>query len=218
MNIEYVDHLGSDTYVVDAARVSFAKTAENYSDEANEKLIRYLADHSHWTPFAHCQVTFRIQMPIYIARQHFKHIVGSVKNETSRRYVQSRPTFYWPEWQAAPTDGVKQGSGGSANCAVKAEADMHLASIIDKCRSTYDALLSLGVAPEQARCVLPLNLMTEFIDTGSLIYWARVYNQRSGNFGHPQSEWWHWCTLLNEKMQELFPVSWRALTDDSVDA
>ena len=117
-HVEYIEHMGSDLTVVNVARVSFAKTGEWETTEdgtrvlsqRDQRLIKYLAQHNHWTPFAHPQITLRIKAPIFVRTQLFKHKVGFTENEISRRYVTNEPEFYTPDWRAAPTDGAKQGS------------------------------------------------------------------------------------------------------------
>lgn len=212
MRIQYVDHMGSDLTVVNSARVSFGKTVESM-EHKDEKLIRYLATNNHWTPFAHAQVTMRLKMPIFLARQHFKHIVGSVKNEVSRRYVSTEPEFYYPEWRQKPDGSIKQGSGSVIEEGVAmASIGYHYDKLIDTAEETYKVMLEMGVAPEQARMVLPQSMFTEFVDTGSLVYWARMYKQR-GRDTHAQSEWYPLMDQLNETMLNLFPVCWKELTD-----
>jgi len=107
--VQYVMHMGDDLTVVNAARVSFNKESEAFS-EKDAKLINYLAKHKHWTPFAHPQITLRIKAPIFIRTQLFKHKVGFVENEVSRRYVSDTPEVYCPQWRSKPTNGAKQGS------------------------------------------------------------------------------------------------------------
>lgn len=112
MDVEYIDHMGSDERVVDAARVSFDKEATNYTEEQNRALIHYLAKHGHWTPFSAPQITLRLTVPIFVARQDFKHQIGFTRNEVSRRYVDDTPEFFVPdEWRIRPEGSVKQGSG-----------------------------------------------------------------------------------------------------------
>lgn len=212
MKIQYVDHMGSDDTVVDAARVSFSKLAYNYADEKNMKLIKYLAKNNHWTPFAHPQITMRVKVPIFIARQYFKHIVGSVKNEVSRRYVSDKPEFYYPEWRARPAESIKQGAGDYTDSITFDAANVRYQNALSACQEAYDCLLDLNIAPEQARMILPQSMYTEFVDTGSLVYWARMYKQRSD--GHAQSEWYELMEELHLVMSDLFPVSWRELTPD----
>jgi len=121
-SVEYVDHMGSDLSVVNAARVSFAKQSvwQNDSDgwiegklyDKDAKLISYLAKHGHWSPFAHNSISLRIKAPIFVARQLVKHQVGLVWNEVSRRYVDDEPEFYFPDvWRGKP-ENAKQGSSG----------------------------------------------------------------------------------------------------------
>jgi len=212
MKLEYISHMGGDDLIADAARVSMNKTADQYKPEQNEGLIKYLVREGHWSPLAHPQVSFRVEMPIFLARQYFKHIVGSVKNEVSRRYVQSEPTFFRPEWRHAPKGSVKQGSGEPIDMASNDYTlfnDIYEHALHD-CQTTYDNLINWGVAPEQARMVLPQSMMTEIVDTGSLVYWSRMYQQRTDP--HAQKEWLLLMKPLNIKMLELFPISWAELT------
>lgn len=211
MNLAYISHMGSDEMVVDAARVSFNKLSSSYTADQNQKLIKYLAKHNHWSPFAHPQIQFRVKIPIFLARQSFKHIVGSVKNEVSRRYVQSEPEFYIPEWRKAPQGSAKQGSGEFVDDLNNVILQTALMVHHDKCKEFYDILISKGIAPEQARMVLPQSMYTEYVDTGSLAYWARVYKQRTDP--HAQKEWKPLTDTLNTEMTRLFPVSWKVLTE-----
>ena len=110
MNVELIDKMGSDLSVVNAARVSFAKIKDKF-DNKDERLIKYLAEHNHWSPFAHASMSFRIKAPVFVARQLVKHQVGLSWNEVSRRYVDSKPEFYIPfMWRKRPDESIKQGS------------------------------------------------------------------------------------------------------------
>ena len=206
---EYINHLGSDNTVADSARVSFDKRAELYSAEANAKLIKYLAAHAHTTPFTHPQITLRETVPIFIARQRFKHVVGFTYNETSRRYVDSTPEFYTPDvWRKRPSDNAKQGSGGKHPSTLvwqeiyKAQVSFAL--------ETYKRMINEGVAPEQARMILPQSMMTSYYVTGSLAAFARMFNQRTDP--HAQKEIQDLAIQIGEIIQPLYPVSWEALT------
>jgi thymidylate synthase (FAD) len=178
-HVEYVDHMGSDLTVVNAARVSFNKESDWGVDEAakkrltdsgsrfdenelrvlpqkDERLIAYLAKHKHWTPFAHPQITLRIKAPIFVRTQLFKHKVGMVENEVSRRYVTDEPQFYTPDWRAAPTDGAKQGSSDFVDDPMLVdEMDVMFNRVVLEALDAYNRVLARGVAPEQARAVLP---------------------------------------------------------------
>ena len=110
MQVTLINSMGTDQTVVDAARVSFAKKAENYTEAQNEKLIQYLARHNHWTPFGHAQATFHIEAPVFVARQLVKHQVGLVWNEVSRRYVDDSPRFFSPSSWRPRSEDKKQGS------------------------------------------------------------------------------------------------------------
>lgn len=211
MKLTYKTHLGSDTYIVDTARVSFSKEASQYTEEQNIKLLKYLAKHEHWSPFAHPQISIHVKIPIFMARQWFKHIVGSVKNEVSRRYVDSEPEFWIPnEFRSRSTSGAKQGSGEPSPNGEAASHIYNLAIVQAKCQ--YNTLIHLGVCPEQARAVLPLATYTEFIDTGSLYYWSRIYNQRSDTTA--QKEWETLTNQLDTIIRPLFPQAWEVLTGE----
>lgn len=208
MKAEYIDHMGSDDRIVDAARVSFHKEASNYSPEQNNKLLTYLATHGHFTPFTHPQITLRYTVPIFVARQEFKHIVGFTRNEVSRRYVDDTPEFFEPDvWRSRPEGGLKQGSGG----AHKASSffDRHYQDVLDRALYTYDIMIREGVAPEQARMVLPQSMYTSYYVTGSLAAFARFYNQRSDS--HAQVEIQQLAEQVHEIIAPLYPVSWAAL-------
>jgi len=213
--------MGSDLRVVNAARVSFDKVSTweksdyNLNDqslvnvllEKDAKLIRYLAKNKHWTPFGHCQATFRIKAPIFVARQLEKHQVGMVWNEVSRRYVDSDPEFYRPNFWRARADNAKQGSSDWEvtffDCpATTSESEAILA---------YKTLLDADVCPEQARMVLPQSMYTEWYWTGSLAAWARVCHLRLDR--HTQKETQDVAKMLDKEMEKLYPISWEALME-----
>jgi thymidylate synthase (FAD) len=208
--VQYVSHMGDDLTVVNAARVSFSKESEEFG-ERDEKLINYLAKHNHWTPFAHPQITLRIKAPISIRTQLFKHKQGFVENEVSRRYVTNEPEFYIPQWRSKPTNGAKQGSEDFIDHDAMTE---HLTQIyeesIAKAHGYYNFLIGSGVAPEQARFILPQGTYTEWWWTGSLAAYARVYALRSDP--HAQWEVRQYADAISTLIEPLFPVSWKALT------
>jgi len=217
--VELVECMGSDLTVVNAARVSFNKEATLQTDQKGNKilsdkdfkLIRYLADHEHWTPFAHPQITLRIKAPISIRTQLFKHKVGFVENEISRRYVSYEPDLYFPYFRGKPTTGAKQGSEDFiTDIRLKEEIDRKYREAAEKCVEIYDELLASGVAPEQARFVLPQGVYTEWWWTGSLSAYARVYTQRINP--HAQWEVREYAKAIGEIIEPLFPESWLALT------
>jgi thymidylate synthase (FAD) len=202
--------MGTDSTVVDSARVSFAKEASNYTQEQNNKLISYLAKHKHFTPFTHPQVTLHIQCPIFVARQDFKHVVGFSRNEVSRRYVDTEPTFFDPTWRGRAAN-LKQGSAATITDPLHVwKLDKAYNKAIKTCIEAYNNLLSSGVAPEQARIVLPVSLMTEYYTTGSLAAWARAYKLRTDS--HAQQEIQDLYVQVGQILSELYPVSWAALT------
>jgi thymidylate synthase (FAD) len=201
MNVNLIDVMGTDLSVVNAARVSFAKESNEFSDK-DAKLINYLAKHNHWSPFGHASLQFRIKAPIFVARQLVKHQVGLVWNEVSRRYVDDEPEFYIPENWRLKADDKKQGSSDET---IKYSID----STMEYVKQTYDNLLKADVAPEMARMVLPQNLYTEWYWSGSLMAFARVCNLRC----KPDTQWETQliAEMINLKSEELFPISWKAL-------
>lgn len=267
---EYLDHMGTDLTVCNAARTSFGKESvwdyEPYDVPSKEdptkmvparyrravlkptdaNLIRFLATgyrtsewedfliqvegtvvngtakdltdllHAykrkaqHWAPFAHPQLQIRISLPIFLARQFVKHQVGAVWSEESRRYISDEPGVWFPsEWHTRPDD-VKQGSGA---------AHVHQQDVADAARAAtasslhaYNDLLAAGVAPEEARTILPLNMMTTVTWTGSLLFWSRVCNQRLD--GHAQLAAQELAKKITAIAKPLFPVSWAALVGE----
>ena len=208
-SVELVDFMGSDLSVVNAARVSFAKVSDEFSDK-DAKLISYLAKHGHWSPFAHNSISLRIKAPIFVARQLVKHQVGLVWNEVSRRYVDDEPEFYFPEvWRGKP-ENAKQGSGKDFKPLVNLQFHLAAKAACEEALARYLELVDKDVAPEQARMVLPQNTMTEWIWTGSLMAFARVCKQRLD--AHAQLETQEVAKKINDIVEPLFPVSWKALT------
>ena len=216
MEVNLIDKMGSDLSVVNAARVSFAKISEwetiphagptegalKYEDE---RLIKYLAKHGHWTPFGHGSLQFHIKAPVFVARQLVKHQVGLVWNEVSRRYVNSEPEFYTPEvWRGAP-ENKKQGSSD-----IKIDIDPNdFVRMYDSAKWMYEHLLEIGVCPEQARMVLPQSMMTEWYWSGTLYAFARVCNLRCKD--DAQKETQMVAKQIDVLTEEIFPYSWEAL-------
>ena len=219
IKVELIDKMGDDVSVVNAARVSFAKESEwQYSPEgkvlnnADKKLIKYLAEHNHWSPFSHAYASFRIKAPIFVARQLVKHTVGLSWNEVSRRYVSTEPEFYLPKTWRKAAENVKQGSSDEAvklhgsNSFASSPEDITLYSL-----ETYKYIIQQGVCAEQARMILPQNTMTEWIWSGSLYAFARVCNLRLDS--HTQKETQEVAQQISDYMKELFPVSWEVLVE-----
>ena len=209
MNVELIDIMGSDLTVANAARVSFNKHHTELQDN-DEKLIAYLAKHGHWTPFGHPQIQFRISAPIFVARQLTKHQVGLVWNEVSRRYVDSRPSFYITDkWRSKATD-KKQGSGDNLIPLDGWDYDYiqkaHVTAI-----DAYSHLLKKGVAPEQARMVLPQSMYTEWYWTGSLAAFARVCKLRLSE--DSQYETRQIAQKIAKITEPKFPISWKYLVN-----
>lgn len=228
IKVDLVDHMGTDLTVVNAARVSFDKASDwvdafgqaavdfdskqfqVFLSDADTKLIHYLAKHNHWSPFAHTSIQLRIKAPIFVARQLVKHQVGGVWNEVSRRYVDSEPEFFFPEvWRGRPTDGMKQGSSGAVTHVHGVLVSHGAQYAASTALGTYNQLIEGGVAPEQARMILPQNMMTEWYWTGSLMFFARVCKERLAPGA--QAETQDVASLIAREVELLFPVSWNAL-------
>lgn len=209
--VELMGVYGDDLMVVNAARVSFDNHHDKFTS-GDAGLIGYLAQHNHWTPFAHPQATFRVRCPIPIARQFFKSSVGFTYSEVSRRYVSGNPEYLEVDsWRSKPTGSAKQGSGKDVDR--QQYADIRYDKALIEAQSTYHVLLEHGVAPEQARLVLPQAAMTTFIVTGSLAAWARFCKQRLDP--HAQKEIQYVARSIDSIMFDLFPFSWLELVGDT---
>lgn len=178
MRAELLKILGDDDMVVDVARVSYDKLSDMFSPEQNTKLIYYLAKHSHWSPFAHAQLSFRVTAPIYVVRQLSKTQSGVVINEISGRYVDFSDTYYEIEQFRKQSTDSKQGSAEDLDVDDNKEALEIQEDVIDFCKQAYARMITLGVSKEQARSVLPLSLNTTMIWTGSLFSLIRICDQR----------------------------------------
>ena len=207
MEITLIDKMGTDLSVVNAARVSYAKTKDAFDVVKDEKLIKYLAEHEHWSPFAHASLQFRIKAPIFVARQLVKHQVGLVWNEVSRRYVDHAPELYKPDsWRGRPQNS-KQGSDGEVE--LDQTINYNMETTMQNCLVLYKSLLQKGVAPEQARMVLPQSMMTEWYWSGTLYAFARVCNLRCKP--DTQRETQEVANEIDRLTNEAFPRSWKHL-------
>lgn len=221
----YIDHMGSDLSVVNAARVSFGKKSHCEEtrwvdmgdwcgdmpvvDDKDTKLIHYLAKHKHYSPFGHCFSSFHIKAPIFVARQLVKHEYLRM-NEISRRYVDSEPEFYVPDvWRGRSKD-KKQGSDGVVELFYDDES--YLGEAQATAISMYQHLLKVGVAPEMARMVLPQSMYTEWYWSGSMDAFANMCNLRLKE--DTQYETRLVAQQIDKVMGELYPVSWKALVHD----
>ena len=209
--------MGSDLSVVNAARVSFSKESklewkekeysstmyEQVLSDKDKKLIKYLAEHNHWSPFGHASVQLHVKAPVFVARQLVKHQVGLVWNEVSRRYVNNEPEFYIPKvWRKKPEGSIKQGSSEET-------VEYDIAGTIEYTKQTYKNLLREGIAPEMARMVLPQNMYTEWYWSGTLYAFARVCELRCKDDSQRETRDVAW--EIDELAKEKFPVSWEAL-------
>lgn len=241
MQVDYIDHLGNDLTTSNSARVSFNKTREEFlfdgdprirpSGRSDESLIHDLAEEGHWTPFSHCVITLRETVPYAIARQRFKHMIGFTYSEVSRRYVSEEPEFFTPDiWRKKP-DTKKQGSSEepfsgyvfhefpnagqtqhTKHChGVDQGVEEVYSNFLDYALEVYTAMIDAGIAPEQARLVLPQSTYTSYYVTGSLAAFARAYKLRIGK--DAQKEIQSLAVRWDEIIRELYPVSWSALVD-----
>lgn len=244
MQAEYIDHMGDDLRVVNAARVSFDKESDweylnkdgevispkpNWTEdwdigidallpEKDVKLLKYLANHDHWSPFSHVMVTMRETVPIFVARQRFKHMVGFTYNEVSRRYVDDEPKFFVPEYWRKAAENKKQGSSDEPIYEFTYEGGTFLISkqyqwVLDRCEEFYNDCIEAGVAPEQARMVLPQSMYTSYYVTGSLPAWSRAYKLRSDE--HAQREIQDLAVEWNKVISNIEELkhSWKALIE-----
>jgi thymidylate synthase (FAD) len=219
IDVTYINHMGSDLSVVNAARVSFGKQSEwlprIHAGEEKQlpmkdlKLIKYLAKHKHYSPFGHCFASFHVRCPIYVHAQLEKHQYLRV-NTISRRYVDTPPTFYLPDPFRYKAEDKKQGSTGNANEAVMHDGFDHaLADHMEQSKKLYLEMIDRGIAPELARGWLPQAAFTEFYWSGSLDAFSAMCALRCKPDTQEESR--TVADLIDDQMMTLFPVSWEAL-------
>lgn len=208
--VELLHVMGDDLMVVNAARVSFAKESKQFSLQ-DGKLVQYLARNGHISPFFHPQIQFRLKMPIFVAREWFRHTVGFARNEVSRRYVDTPPEMYVPQELRERDPNLKQGSKESIveNNTAIVERLSEATKLAHEC---YTMLLDQKVAPEVARMILPQSMYTEFVETGSLYAYARLCKLRLDP--HAQLEIQLYAEAVSKALWEKFPVCWAALMGD----
>lgn len=210
MNVELIDNMGNDASIVNAARVSFAaEIGEERTLEQDERLIKYLASHNHWTPFAHTAITFRMKAAVPIRTQCFKHKQGFVENEESRRYINVRPEYYTPKFREA-CKNKKQGSGKPFNKAQQYVEENLYKDHMETSIKRYEDALTRGVCEEQARFYLPQGCVVNWYWTGSLAAYARFYKQRTDK--HAQKEIQELALEVGTRLAILYPVAWEELT------
>jgi len=226
IDVTYINHMGGDLSVVNAARVSFGKKssyengqlaekdrkliyylARQQLPEKDRKLIHYLARNKHTSPFGHCFASFHVRAPVFVARQLVKHKFLRW-NEISRRYVNTPPEFYEPQWREA-AENKKQGSGDTMGKGERKPVENKYEQLTKGAARTYRRMLELGVCEEQARMVLPQSMMTEWYWSGSLDAFADMCHLRCKP--DTQAESREVAELIEDQMMALFPVSWEAL-------
>lgn len=221
IKVEYIDHMGDDLRISNVARVSFGKWKEEI-DEKDVKLIKYLAEHEHNSPFRHVQISVRCKAPVFLARQLVKHCVGLSWNEISRRYVDTDIEFYEPdEWRSRPEGGIKQGSGEKPILTLR-DPDLpemgevstvhEYSYFLQDCHRIYNLMIENGVAPEMARMVLPQSMMVDWVWTGSLEAFYHMYRLRSGEGAQVEAR--EFAEKLKEVVEPLFPNAWQALVGE----
>ena len=210
IDVTYVNHMGSDLSVVNAARVSFGKKSSYEMGQLAEKdrrLIHYLARHKHTSPFGHVFASFHVRAPVFVARQLVKHKFLRW-NEISRRYVNTPPEFYEPAWREA-AENKKQGSGDVMGKGERKPVENKYEQLTKGAARTYRRMLELGVCEEQARMVLPQSMMTEWYWSGSLDAFADMCHLRCKSDTQEESR--EVAELIEDQMMTLYPVSWEAL-------
>ena len=226
IEVEYIDHMGSDARVLNVARTSFNKWKEEDAllDEHELSLLEYLAtslpknqrhewkalaqSSKHWSPFAHCFLTVRCRVPLFLARQLSKHQVGLSWNEESRRYIDDEPTFYMPKELHYRPSNAKQGSAGVHKDSKVITSEMR--KITHVTLENYNRLIQFGVAPEEARMILPQNAMVNYIWSGSVMSMIRVLHQRLDS--HAQLAAQDFAKKLKVILEEHFPHSIKAFS------
>ena len=222
MEVTYIDHFGTDLSVVNAARVSFSKRHEEFKDKKDTSLIRFLYREKHFMPFTHTGITLHVKAPIFVARQLAKHEIGFMWSESSRRYVDERPSFFHPKTWRARAENVKQGSDankvinsgvfvGVAGEKYRGNVTNEVLAFYERAEQLYYDLLENGVCPEQARIILPQSMMTEWIWTGNLAAFGRMYELRADS--HTQLETQEIAKKVSEIIRPLYPVSWASITE-----
>lgn len=214
ISVTYMDHLGTDLTIVNAARVTMGVSHEELN-EKDTRLLRFLARENHRTPFRHAQVSFRCSAPIAIARQLGKHQVGFSWNEMSRRYKDGAVECFIPETIFKRPDNLHSGSGVAFEAPLSEALRKVFAGAYHDAVTLYESLLDDGVAPEQARFVLPQGMVTEWVWTGSLYGWAELCRQRLSS--HAQYEVRLFAQQIAAEMKRLYPIAWEALMENMLD-
>ena len=208
-SVELLEAFGNDLTVVNAARVSFAKETKEFTNK-DEKLIAYLVNHNHISPFFHPQIRFRLKMPIFVAREWFRHTVGFARNEVSRRYVDDEPEIFIPTELREKDANKKQGSK-DASIENNEEMVHEIRNYTQRSLELYNRLLENKVAPEVARGILPQNMYTEFIETASLYGYMRLCALRLDP--QAQKEIRMYATEISKQIESHFPASWKAFNN-----
>ena len=208
-SVELLEAFGNDLTVVNAARVSFAKETAEFTAK-DEKLIAYLVNHNHISPFFHPQIRFRLKMPIFVAREWFRHTVGFARNEVSRRYVDDEPEIFIPTELREKDSNKKQGSKDQS---IENNEEMvhEIRNYTQRSLELYNRLLENKVAPEVARGILPQNMYTEFIETASLYGYMRLCALRLDP--QAQKEIREYATEISKQIESHFPASWKAFNN-----
>lgn len=213
--VRYIDHMGSDERICEAARISYK--APSKGAEQDKKLINYLWKNKHSSPFEMAKLTLNIKMPIFIMRQYVRHRMQNL-NEVSARYTELPDEFYIPrEWRKQDT---KNKQGSVVEDAFNPEWDIcakekvtAIRAVKDHCIKSYNLyqqMIKAGIAREQARMVLPVNIYTEIYccwDLKNLLHFITLRDD-----SHAQAEIQEYGKAIGKIVAELFPYTWDAYT------
>jgi thymidylate synthase (FAD) len=213
IKVTFVDAMGTDLTPVNSARISFNSSSDEMT-EKDKKLIKYLADHLHMTPFEHNQLSVLVEVPLYIRSQIHRHRTFSY-SEVSRRYTADNVEFYVPEVDdiRVQSKSNKQGSEGPIDPEQAGLVQAAMVEVAMKANDVFEKLLQLGVAREQARAILPQCTMTKFIMTGNLRNWCHFLKLRLDP--HAQKEARVMAQQVAEIIKERWPVSYSALMGEA---
>lgn len=210
--INLVNNMGSDLDIVNAARVSFNKEVSNLSDD-DIKLIKFLIKHKHDSTLRHCVMTFEVYAPLMVARQWWKHHIGATMideqdgwNESSRRYITEQEEFYIPDafsWRSTP-ENRKQGSGQPVNTDIGAKYLQRLRASVERGIRDYEEALEDGIAPEQARLLLPAYAMYVrwrwTVSLNAVLHFISLRNKSDAQY-----EIQEYASVINDIVSEYYP-------------
>lgn len=224
-SVELIQYMGTDKMIVDAARVSFLKDATSvpFEEEKDTKLIRFLMKNQHTSPFEHCQITWRFEVPLFVRGQHHRHRTWAY-NEVSRRYTSEALKFYTPKNFRSQAIKNKQGSNedvidpqifmvgelGPERLYASKALKVHVSSSVE----LYGSLMEAGVSRELARMVLPQNMYVAYYGSVSLLNAFKFLKLRLDP--HAQLEIRRVAEAMKEHLETLFPVATKAFLETAL--